>query len=98
MYLRRCFVAGNAQATINVNIKPLPGDFPSSEEIDKPMNQQDPGAYAFSAISLWNGKTIRTQNRQNRIFGKKWMGEGHGGRHFLASDRLLRYYFNVNVR
>lgn len=36
-------VAGNAQATMNINIKPQPGEIPSSEEIDKPMNQQDPG-------------------------------------------------------
>lgn len=28
---------------MNINIKPQPGEFPSSEEIDKPMNQQDPG-------------------------------------------------------
>lgn len=37
------FVAGNDQAIMNMNIKPQPGEFPSSEEIDKPMNQQDPG-------------------------------------------------------
>ncbi|XP_025201047.1 ADAMTS-like protein 1 isoform X1 [Melanaphis sacchari] len=36
-------MAGNAQATMNINIKPQPGEFPSSEEIDKPLNQQDPG-------------------------------------------------------
>jgi len=28
---------------MNINIKPQPGEFPSSEEIDKPLNQQDPG-------------------------------------------------------
>jgi len=38
--------AGNAQATMNINIKPQPGEFPSSEEIDKPMNQQDPGEFS----------------------------------------------------
>lgn len=38
---------GNAQATMNINIKPQPGEFPSSEEIDKPMNQQDPGVYGI---------------------------------------------------
>lgn len=36
-------LAGNSQATMNINIKPQPGEFPSSEEIDKPLNQQDPG-------------------------------------------------------
>lgn len=41
------FTAGNAQATMNINIKPQPGEFPSSEEIDKPMNQQDPGTVLF---------------------------------------------------
>ncbi|XP_050540146.1 ADAMTS-like protein 1 isoform X3 [Daktulosphaira vitifoliae] len=35
--------AGNVRATMNISIKPRPGEFPSSEEIDKPMNQQDPG-------------------------------------------------------
>ncbi|XP_050432686.1 ADAMTS-like protein 1 isoform X2 [Adelges cooleyi] len=36
--------AGNVRATMNISIKPRPGEFPSSEEIDKPMNQQDTDA------------------------------------------------------
>lgn len=43
-------LAGNSQATMSINIKPRPGEFPSSEEIDKPMNQQDPGIYICICI------------------------------------------------
>jgi len=48
-------IAGNAQATMNINIKPQPGEFPSSEEIDKPLNQQDPGTiYVLVATTYFN--------------------------------------------
>lgn len=43
---------GNAQATMNINIKPQPGEFPSSEEIDKPMNQQDPGIHGILNLGI----------------------------------------------
>lgn len=46
-------LAGNSQATMNINIKPQPGEFPSSEEIDKPLNQQDPGTiYILSLLVI----------------------------------------------
>lgn len=47
-------LAGNSQATMNINIKPQPGEFPSSEEIDKPLNQQDPGTiYILSLLVIF---------------------------------------------
>jgi len=65
-------VAGNAQATMNINIKPQPGEFPSSEEIDKPMNQQDPGEFHTSVVSrhyLAKPKHVETRNVSPFRFG-----------------------------
>lgn len=50
-------VVGNAQSTMVIIIKPMPGEFPSSEEIDKPMNQQDPGTfYLTNNINIFSPK------------------------------------------
>lgn len=56
---------GNAQATMNINIKPQPGEFPSSEEIDKPMNQQDPGIVRDTTGRLQRVDLLSIKRKKN---------------------------------
>lgn len=62
-------VAGNAQATMNINIKPQPGEIPSSEEIDKPMNQQDPGTVSTVVFFFWslNGQPYINRGHHKKV-------------------------------
>lgn len=62
-------VAGNAQATMNINIKPQPGEIPSSEEIDKPMNQQDPGTVSTIVFLFWSldGQPHMNKGRHKKV-------------------------------